>query len=54
MLNATYYVLAVAECFNAFQGNKAASMILRGGLTVPSLKNKNKQKKKKHDAKVGK
>ena len=38
----------------AFQGKKQHQQILQGGWTVPSLKNKNKQKKKKHDAKVGK
>jgi hypothetical protein len=36
------------------QGNRASSVFLDGGQIIPSLKKKNKQKKKKHDAKVGK
>jgi hypothetical protein len=44
----------VAGSFNAVQENQESSVFLWGGLIMPSLKNKNKQKKKKHDAKVGK
>jgi len=48
------YAHAAVESLNAVQGNKASSVFLRGGWVMPSLKKKNKQKKKKHDAKVGK
>jgi len=36
------------------QDIQAACAVLVGGWIMPSLKKKNKQKKKKHDAKVGK
>jgi hypothetical protein len=36
------------------QNIQAVCAVLVGGLIMPSLKKKNKQKKKKHDAKVGK
>jgi hypothetical protein len=37
-----------------FQNNHTARAVFVGGQIMPSLKKKNKQKKKKHDAKVGK
>jgi hypothetical protein len=36
------------------QNIQVARAVLGGGRIMPSLKKKNKQKKKKHDAKVGK
>jgi len=36
------------------QNNNTAIAVFIGGRIMPSLKKKNKQKKKKHDAKVGK